>query len=145
MNKRKIIASIFILIALIFGFIFCLKIELSYHIEAYFKKENYTQFGPLSISIELLIAGIYLFVKHAKTNFALALFGFTALLDLFFNLTGLFTNNTSIYAIMIFTCCGIFALWLAFTNTYKLGRISFLGAIVSFIIGTGVELFFNYL
>jgi hypothetical protein len=145
MNKRKIAASILILIALIFGIIFCLKIELSYHIEAYFKKEYYTQFGPLSISIELLIAGIYLFIKHAKTNFALALFGFTALLDPFFNLIGLFTSNVSIYAMVVFVCCGGFALWLAFTNTYKLGRISFIGAIVSFIIGTGIELFFNYL
>jgi len=144
MKSRKIIASIFILLALTLGVIFYFKIEFPMGLKAYFSKDYYSQFSPLAISIELLIAGIYLFKRHAKTNFALALFGFTVLLDSIFSLFGLFSSMLPIYAMVLFTCCASVSLWLAFTNTFKLGRISFIGALFSFILGNAVELFFNY-
>jgi len=133
------------ILALILGVIFFLDVQFPMGIEDYFKKEYYSQFGNLAISIELLIAGIYLFNKHAKVNFTLALFGFTVLLDVVFNLLGLFTSMMPIYARVVFICCALLSLWLAFTNTFKLGRISFIGAVISFILGNAVELFFNYL
>ncbi len=145
MATRKIIGLVFIILALVLGFIFFSNISFPKGLEAYFKTEYYSQFGPLAISIELLIAGIYLFIKHSKANFTLALFGFTALLDPIFNLTGLFTSIVPFYATVLFVCCAIIALWLAFSNTFKMGRISLLGALVSFILGNAVELFFNYL
>jgi len=144
MKTRKILASIFIILALILGVVFFLDIEFPIGLKAYFKKEYYNQFGPLAISIELLIAGIYLFIKDDKTNFALALFGFTVLLDSFFTLFGLFSSMIPIYAMVLFSCCAILALWLAFSDTFKLGRISFIGALISFILGNVIELFFNY-
>ena len=143
MENRKILALAFITIALIFGIIFYQDVEFPIGLEAYFKKEYYGQFGSLAISIELLIAGIYLFVNHSKANFALALFGFTAILDPIFNLIGLFSTMVPLYATIVFVCCALLSLWLAFTDTFKMGRISFIGALISFILGNAVELFFN--
>lgn len=144
MKPIKIIALIFIILALTLGIIFYLDVRFPVGIDAYFKKEYYNQFGPLAISIELLIAGIYLFKRHIKANFALALFGFTVLLDFIFNLLGLFSSMLPIYGMILFICCALLSLWLAFTDTFKLGRISIIGALTSFILGNIVELFFNY-
>lgn len=145
MKNRKIIALVFIILALVLGTIFFTKIEFPTGLEAYFKKEYYSQFGALAISIELLIAGFYLLKKHPKANFTLALFGFTALLDPIFNATGLFTSSVPTYAMILFASCALIALWLAFSNTFKLKRMSFIAVVASFILGGAVELFFNYL
>ena len=142
---RKIVASVFILIAIVLGVIFFTKIDFPIGLEPYLKKAFYNQFGPLAISVELLIAGFHLFKKISKANFTLALFGFTALLDPVLSLNGLFTSSVPVYAMVLFVCCALVALWLAFTNTFKLGRISVIGVVVSFILGCAVELFFNYL
>lgn len=143
MKNRKILSISFIIIALIFGTIFFLDIKFPIGLEDYFTKDYYMQFGPLAISIELLIAGIYLFMKHTKANFTLALFGFTALLDPIFNLIGLFSSLVPLYATIIFIPCALVSLWLAFTDSFRLGRISFIWAFASFILGNAIELFFN--
>ena len=142
---RKMIALIFVAIATVMGAIFFLDIEFPIGLESYFQKDYYNQFGPLAICIELLVAGIYLFQGGEKANFTLALFGFTALLDPIFDLTGIFTSAVPLYATVLFTICAVIALWLAFTNTFNLGRISFVGAFGSFLLGAAVELFFNAL
>lgn len=144
MKKRKIIALILILIALVLGTIFFSEIVFPEGLESYFKIAYYSQFGPLAICVELLIAGFYLFTGHPKTNFTMALFAFTVLLDLIFSLTGLITTLVPLYALVIFLCCALFAVWLAFSNTFNTGRISIAAAIGSFILGNAVELFFNY-
>ncbi len=145
MKSRKIVATVFITIALVLGTLLYTKVVFPVSLEGYFKGNFYGQFGPLAISIELLIAGIYLFLKHPKANFALALFGFTALLDPFFSLVNLFSSLVPVYAMILFTCCAIVSLWLAFSNTFQLGRISFVGALFSFLMGSAIELYFNYL
>lgn len=145
MKSRKIIAIVFIALALVLGAIFLLQIEFPSGLEAYFKSAYYNQFGPLAISIELLIAGVYLLIGHSKANFALAIFGFTAILDPFFDLINLFSSAVPAYATILLLACAILSLWLAFSNPYKLERISFAGALFSFILGNAVELFFNYL
>jgi len=145
MKKRKIIALAFIITALVLGTIFFSEIVFPQGLEGYFRTSYYSQFGPLAICVELLIAGFYLFTGHPKTNFTMALFAFTAFLDLFFNLIGLFITLVPIYAMVIFLCCAVLALWLAFSNAFNTGRISIAAAIGSFILGNAVELFFNYL
>ena len=60
MIKRKIIASVFLIIAIVLGAIFYREVSFPVHPEEYFKVEYYTQFGPLAICIELFIAGLYL-------------------------------------------------------------------------------------
>lgn len=141
---RRSIAIIFIGIAIVLGVIFFQQIVTPAGLEVYFKWEYYNQFGPLAICVELLIAGYYLLTSHSKANFTLALFGFTALLDPIFSAFGLFSSQIPMYAILLFIVCALVALWISFSNAFGLGRISFLGAFGSFLLGTAIELFFNY-
>ena len=132
-------------IALVFGIIFYKKIDFPVGLAPYFNLDFYNQFGPIAICIELLIAGYYLLKKNPKANFMLALFGFTAVLDPIFNLSGLFTSQVPLYATIVFVLCALVSLWLAFSNTFGLGRITLIGALMSFLLGNALELFFNYL
>ncbi|MBO6606096.1 hypothetical protein [Psychroserpens sp.] len=144
MKKIKLIALILLFIAASLSIAFILKIEFPRGFEAYFKREYYNQFGPLVISVELLIASYYLFIGHEKTNFALALFGSTALLDPIFNQLGIFESVMPLYGTIISSICGLFCLWLAFANSFELKRLSRLLGLLSLILGVLVELFFNY-
>ena len=143
MKKRKTVALTLFIIGLTLSVAFIMKVEFPQSFTAYFKKEYYNQFGPLVISIELLIASYYLCMGHNKTNFTLALFGFTALLDPFFNQIGVFNSIVPLYGTIISSICALFCLWLAFSNVYKLKRLSYLVAMISLILGVFVELFFN--
>ena len=145
MKKRKILALLFLIIGASLSVAFILKIEFPQGFGAYFKREYYNQFGPLAISVELLIASYHLFIGHKKTNFTLALFGFTALLDPLFNQIGLFNSIMPLYGTIISSICALLCLWLAFANTFKIKRLSHLAAILSVVLGVFVELFFNYL
>ena len=145
MKKRKAVSLILLIVAVALSIAFLLKIEFPQGFESYFKRTYYNQFGPLAISVELLFASYYLFKGDKKTNFALALFGFTALLDPLFNLIGLFDSIVPLYGTIILSICGLLCLWLAFKNTYKLKPLSRLAAIASVVLGIFVELFFNYL
>jgi len=145
MNRHKIIASIFVIIALALGIVFSFEIRFPDQPGGYFASGYYNQFGPLALAIELFIAGIYLYMTHKKANFTLALFGFTAILDPIFNYTGILSSLVPTFATVIFLLCAIVALWLAFTDTFNLGKISATGAVVSFVLGTAFELFFYYI
>ncbi|WP_338195454.1 hypothetical protein [Flagellimonas marinaquae] len=142
--KRKLNAILFMAIALALGALFYANSIFPKNFEAYFKPQFYNQFGPIAICIELFIAGIYLFKGHKKSNFTLALFAFTAVLDPIFDLAGLFTSNVPVYATIILLGCSFWALYLAFSNTYNLGKISVPELIISFVLGTIIELSFNY-
>ncbi len=145
MNIRMMVSLSFIIISLVLGIFFFLQIDFPVGLADYFEPSYYQQYAPLAISVELFIAGLYLLMRNNKANFTLALFGFTALLDPLFNLTGLFTSLVPLYATIIFVLCGIAALWIAFTNSFGTGKISPVSAIISFILGTAFELVFNYL
>ncbi len=144
MKKRKIISLLLLIIGLALSVAFIIKIEFPQGFEAYFKREYYNQFGPLAISVELLIASYYLLIGHKKTNFTLALFGFTALLDPLFNQIGLFNSIVPLYGTIVLSICALVCLWLAFANTFKLKRLSRTAAILSVALSVFVELFFNY-
>ena len=144
MKNRKPIATLFLVLSLVLGTIFFFSIDYPENIEGYFKKTYYGQFGPLAICVELLIAAYYLFVGHKRSNFALALFAFTALLDILFNLTGLFTSGVPLYAMALFFVCALISLWIAFSNAFNLGKITLAGAIGSFVMGNAIEFYFNY-
>ena len=144
MSIRKIIATVFMLIALALGVIFFLDIQFPVGLEGYFERSYYSQYGPLAICVELLLAGYYLFRAKGKVNFVLALFAFTAIMDFTFDLFGLFDSSLPLYATVIFLVCAAVSLWIAFTNVFDLGRITFIRTIISFILGNAVELYFNY-
>lgn len=144
MKNSKNVSILLLLIATTMSIAFFLKIDFPQGFERYFERAYYGQFGPLVISIELFIAGYYLFIGHQKANFALAVFGFTALFDLIFDQIGLFESLTPLYGTVIMTICALFCLWIAFQNVYKLNRMSFIAVIASFTFGVIIELFFNY-
>lgn len=144
MNNRRVLAFIFIAISLVLGAIFYSKIENPNKLGGYLESEYLNQLGPLTISIELLIAGIALFVPFKKVNFTLAVFAFTALLDPLFNLAGIFSSQVPLYATILLAICAILALWIAFTDTFNTGKISFWGSLGSFLLGVIVELLFNF-
>ncbi len=144
MKKRKISSILLTVVGIILSAAFFLMIEFPQGFEVYFRREYYNQFGPLAISLELLIAGYYLFIGHKKTNFALALFGFTALLDPIFNQIGLFDSIMPFYGTITIAICGLLSLWLAFANPFELKRLSLFVAIISLVLGVVIELFFNY-
>ncbi len=140
----KNVSILLLLIAITMSIVFFLKIEFPQGFDLYFKREYYSQFGPLVISIELFIAGYYLLIEHQKANFALAIFGFTALFDFIFDQIGLFKSLMPLYGTVILTICAVLCLWIAFQNVFKLQRVSFVAVIASFILGGIIELFFNY-
>ncbi|WP_020570176.1 hypothetical protein [Neolewinella persica] len=144
MKNKKNVSILLLIIAITMSIAFFLNIEFLQGFELYFEREYYNQFGPLVISIELFIAGYYLFIEHQKANFALAIFGFTALFDLIFDQIGLFESLMPLYGTFILTICAILCLWIAFQNVFKLKRISFVAVIASFIFSGIIELFFNY-
>lgn len=143
MKNRKLIASVFVLIALVLGYIFYLELKFPIDVKAYFKKSFYGQFGSISICVELFASGVNLLIRHSKTNFVLALFGFSAILDPIFNLIGLFSNQVPLYAVILFLCCAVIALRIAFTDAYGTGRISKPEVFGSLLTGIALELFFN--
>ncbi|MEO1485252.1 MAG: hypothetical protein AAFU57_05875 [Bacteroidota bacterium] len=145
MKARICIALGFMFIGLALALIFFSQIEFPTDLRMYFRAGTYDQFGPFVISVEMMIAGASLLFSPAKANFALALFGFTALLDPFFNLTGIFTSLVPTYATLLFVFCAIFALFISFTDTLGTGRIKPLEVVKSFVLGTAIEVFINYL
>ncbi|NQZ45506.1 MAG: hypothetical protein HRT65_14465 [Flavobacteriaceae bacterium] len=144
MKKRKTISAILLVIAIGLGVAFLLDIAFPQGFEAYFKRAYYNQFGPLALAIELFIAAYYVFVGHQKTNFALALFGFTAILDPIFDQIGLFESIVPVYGTVVLGLCALVSLWLAFKNHFDLKPISLIAALLSFVLGVCIELFFNF-
>ncbi|WP_211361150.1 hypothetical protein [Maribacter flavus] len=57
MKKRKISSILLTVLGVILSAAFFLMIKFPEGFEVYFKKEYYNQFGPLAISLELVIAG----------------------------------------------------------------------------------------
>lgn len=144
MKTRKSIAITFSVIAMVMAIVFYLNLNLPKNIEGYFKKSYYGQLGALAIAVELAISAYYLFLGNNKANFYLALFGFTAILDLLLHISSLLTSNVPIYGMVIFATCAVAAFYIAFSNSFNLGKISLLGALLSFAMGNAIEWFFNF-
>lgn len=145
MKARVTISLGFVLIGLAFSLLFFAQIEMPTDLRMYFRTGTYDRFGPLAISIEMLVAGCYLLFAQSKANFALAIFAFTALLDPIFNLTGIFTSLVPTYATLLFIFCALISLWISFTDTFNTGRLTLFSAVVSFLFSTAIELFVNAL
>ena len=143
MGKRKIIASLLLSIGVLLSIAFLLQIDFPQGFEVYFERAYYSQFGPLVISIELLTASYYLFIEHKNTNLALAIFGFTGLLDPILTKLGYLNSSMPLYGTIIIAACALLCLWLAFSNTFKLSPMTLLKITISVIIGFITEIFFN--
>jgi len=143
MSLRKIIAVVFMGVALVFSVFLYLETNHPEDFGEYFNLSFYTQYGPIAISIELFIAGFYLFKESKKANFALALFGFTVVMDIVFHITSFINSNTPLYAMLVFSGCAIGAFYISFSNAFNLGKITLLATITSFVMGNIIEWFFT--
>lgn len=144
MKKRKLLSLFMFLLALVLGVIFYFEIESPQSIWDYFDRSYLGQFGPVAICVELLIAAYYLYIAHQKTNFTLALFAFTVLLDILLSLSGVFESGVPIYGMVLFFITAIISLWISFTNAFELGKITLKATLFSFLVGVAIELYFNY-
>jgi hypothetical protein len=144
MNKRQAIAITFIIISVFLGTVFFTDIHQPENPGGYFEISYYQQFGPLAICVALFIAGINLFAGQKKSNFSLAVFAFTVLLDIIFHFSGFFASAVPLYAMIIFFVCALIALWISFSNAFNLGKITWRGAIGSIVLSMLIEFYFYY-
>lgn len=148
MAARKIIGIIFSIMAVLFSAIFIIQSNLSidfreyfdFSLKSYFSLEYLRQITPLIISLILLYGGILLIIKPSKSNPVLALFGFTVLEEIVFNWIDIITIDFPVYVIAVFFCCALLALWIAYSNTINLKRLSFKEGVSSLILGTLLNL-----
>lgn len=143
MDKRKILAVVLVLLATALGVIFYLDTDIPSELGDYFEPGYYRQFGAVAIAIELFVAGLYLLLGHSKAHFGLALFSFTALLDILFDLTGLAQSPVPVYGRILFLFVAGLGLWIAYRNPFGLKPISWWEASLSFVGGLVIDLYFN--
>ncbi|GAB5565191.1 MAG: hypothetical protein Wins2KO_22540 [Winogradskyella sp.] len=145
MKRRRLFRKLISIAYIIFGITSCIvllkDIDLPNEIRSYFRFGYYSQYGQIVISIELAIAGFNLFLNHEKTNFVMALFGFTAIFDIVCS----FLNSSQTYISIIFLCFALASLKIAFYNSFNSGKISKVIVAITFVFGLITELFFNYL
>ena len=141
---RKSLSILYILVGLTLVIVLYEQIIFSVEVRDYFRIGFYRQFGHIVIAVELMIAGINLFLNHEKTNFTMALFGFTAVLDPVFNFLGIFTSSVPVYATIIYLIFAVISFWIAFTDAFKSGKISIVNVVITFVFGVIIELFFNF-
>ena len=152
MAARKIIGIIFSIIAVLFSTIFIIQSDLSidfkdyfdFSFKSYFSLEYLRQITPLILCLILLYGGLLLIIKPSKSNPVLALFGFTVLEEIVFGWLNIITINFPVYVIAVFLCCALLSLWIAYSNTINLKRLSFKEGVSSLILGTLINVFSFY-
>ena len=136
MNKLRIPSGLLLGLAglVIFASLFS-NIDLMVDLPTYFKPEYYNQFSPLILCALLINAGVFIILKHKRTNFSLAMFGYTALEELLFRAIGLSQNLWPTWLIISFLLLGGICVFLAHRNPYKLKALSIRDLIVSLAFG----------
>ena len=149
METRKIIGTVFSIIAISFSITFLTQSSLNFNLKeyfdftlkSYFSLSYFIQILPLIICLILLYGGILLIVKPTKSNPILAIFGFTVLEEVIFNWIGLISSNLPFYVMALFFCCALLSLWIAYSNTINEKRLTLKDGITSLIIGTLINAF----
>lgn len=145
MQAEKIIGAVFSTIAIITLGIFITRTEFSFQLQAWLSFKYYIQFSPYVISIMLLYSGVYLIGKNPKSNFAMAIFGYTMLEITALDWMGIVPNNLGMYPTLMFLCCAIVALWISHANSFNLKKLSLKEILISVFAGALESLLLNYL
>lgn len=145
MQAEKIIGAVFSAIAIITLGIFITRTEFSFQLQVWLSFKYYIQFSPYVISIMLLYSGVYLIGKNPKSNFAMAIFGYTMLEITALDWMGIVPNNLGIYPTLMFLCCAIVALWISHANSFNLKKLSLKEILISVFAGALESLLLNYL
>ena len=138
MEIRKFIGIAYFMVSLTTFCIFISRTEFSIQLLAWTSFEYYIQFAPYVISIMLFYCGLYLVRKHPKSNFAMAVFGYTILELMVLDWVSVLPNNLGTTATILFGCCAIVALWIAHANSFSLKRLSLSEILISIFVG-GIE------
>ncbi len=109
--------------------------ELRVELSTYFKSEYYLKFSLLIISAMLLNATLLLFRGAKGANLALAIFGYTVVEEIIFDLTGLTSVNMPLFAYIVLFVCALPCIWIAHSNTYNTEKLSIKGLAISLVIG----------
>ena len=136
MNKLRIPSGLLLGLAglVIFASLFS-NIDLRVDLPTYFKPKYYNQFSPLILCALLITAGVFIILKHKRTNFYLAIFGYTALEELLFRAIGLPQNLWPTWLIISFLLLGGACVFLAHRNPYKLNALSVRDLVLSLAFG----------
>lgn len=153
MEARKIIGIIFSIIAVLFSTIFIIQSDLNIDFKeyfdssfkSYFSLEYLRQITPLIICLILLYGAILLIIKPSKSNSVLALFGFTVLEEIIFDWLNIITIDLPVVVVVVFFCCALLGLWIAYSKKINLKRLSFKEGVSSLILGTLINVFSYYL
>jgi len=135
METRKIIGIVFIVVSLITFSIFITQTEFSIQLQAWISYKYYMQFAPHVISVMLFYCGLYLIQKNPKSNFAMAIFGYTIFELLVLDLVGISSNSFDTTTTVLFGCCAFGALWIAHANSFGLKRLSIKEILLSVFVG----------
>ncbi len=145
MQVRKIIGTVFSAVAIITLGFFITRTEFSFQLQAWLSFKYYMQFSPYIISIMLLYSGVYIIRENPKSNFAMAIFGYTILEITTLDWMGIVSNNLGTYPTLMFICCAIVALWISHTNSFNLKKLSLNEILISVFAGAMESLLLYYL
>ncbi len=148
MSARKIIGFTFSIIAILFSVKFMMQTNLNFDLDTYFDFSFKSYFSldylrkitPLIINLILLYGGILLIFKPLKSNTVLALFGITVIEEALFNWFGVINTDYPIYIVVIFLCCAILSVWIAYSNRINKKQLSFKEGMSSLFLGTLINL-----
>ncbi len=144
MGVRKIIGIVFSAIALITLGIFITRTEFSFQLQAWLSFRYYMQFAPYFISIMLFYGGLYLIRENPKSNFALAVFGYTMLEITVLDGLGIVPNSLGAYPTLMFIGSGIAAFWISHANSFKSKKLSLKEILISVFAGALESLLLYY-
>lgn len=145
MEIRKVIGILFSLVSLITFGILITRTEFSIKLQAWTNFKYYMQFAPYVISIMLFYSGVYLIRKNPKSNFAMAIFGYTIFELVALDWIGILPNNLGTITTIMFGCCAIVAMWIAHANSFGLKRLSWAEVLISIFIGALESVILYYL
>lgn len=135
MELRKIIGIVFLVVSLITFSIFITHTEFSIQLHAWISYKYYKQFAPHVISVMLFYCGLYLIQGNPKSNFSMAIFGYTIFELLALDLIGISSNSFDTTITALFGCCAISSLWIAHANSFSLKRLSTREILISIFVG----------
>lgn len=135
MIKRKTASVLLAIVSISLIVYFLWTTEIMVEFETYFKPEYYLKFSLLIISAMLLNAAILLFRSAKGANLALAIFGYTVVEEILFDLIGVTAVNMPLFAYIVFFVCAVPCLWIAHSNWYKTEKLSIKGLMISLGIG----------
>lgn len=141
MKNSRIIGIAFTLLAIAICYNVICRIEFSIQLENNFSLEYWMQFTPLVIGLTMLVSGVFLIFEHPKTNFMLSLFGFDVLEEIIFDYIGYTTTNLVSLEVIVLLICALVALWMAFSNPFKLKPLSTKEVIIGLVFGALLSLF----